>query len=71
MRFTEEMKNTINEAYKTKADGLHLNVDNSGHRGGVVYNGQWMICEVVELDQMIAELMKLRETITDETGVLF
>ena len=74
MRLIEEKVAAVNEKYdNTKIElgigaSLSLNIQNS-ISGLTVFKGNWAICKVENIDNMIKELQLLKDTIREEVGI--
>ena len=80
MRFKRDKIEEINNDYEQKCkDGksdhicfknvFKLRVEN-GINGATVYAGNWQICKVDELVDMLMELNILRDVIENKTGIV-
>ena len=77
MEFTKEALQTINNAFTEnrnekgiKSKGLGLKLDNSLGGAGIFLEN-WHIIDLKNIEQLIDELEIMRETIKQETGILF
>lgn len=64
MTFADNKHKEINEALN---NGM---VISNSIGGAHVYDGNWAVCKVEDLDKMIARLQEVKATIEEKTGVI-
>ena len=71
--FLEKIEANANRRKKASQYNYHLglNIQNSAISGATIFMDEWQICTVEELNQMITELMILKDAIEEETGIDF
>lgn len=72
MTLTAEKATEINRAYLNGhgARRMRLNVGTDGHWSDRIYAGNWQVCKLEELSDLIEELNDLKQVITEQTGVV-
>ena len=72
MTLTAEKVTEINRAYLNGcgARRMRLSVGTDGHCSDRIYGGNWQVCKLEELSDLIEELVDLKQVITEQTGVV-
>lgn len=76
MTIKGEKVTEINAAYKdkflftTRKSALDLNVGHDDFWSDSIYKGNWQVCRIDEISDLIQELTLMKETIEDTMGIL-
>lgn len=76
MKLTGAKVTEINRAYLEKSkpneriDALKMSVGNDDQWSDKVYCGNWMVCRIDDLADMITALQGIKQTIEEQTGII-
>lgn len=77
MKLTGAKVTEINRAYFEKSnlsderrDALKISVGNDYQWSDKVYCGNWMVCRIDDLADMIVALQDIKQTIEEQTGII-
>lgn len=77
MTLTGAKVTEINKAYlqnvnlsNKRRDALKISVGNDDQWSDKVYCGNWMVCKIDDLADMIIALQDLKQTIEEQTGII-